>query len=135
MTTKLHTKAINVWFRCEREIFTEGFVDLIVYLEVIARKVSINLSLAASDASVYFSPITIIVERGEEWPHEVSCDGRCGSNGCYYKFNAAGPGTRVVLLTTPPQELFGKKPSLNHAMFSAYNAHLYIVRDSKHSYI
>ena len=34
---------------------------------------------------------------------------------------AAGPGTRVVLITTPPQELFGRNLSLTDAVFSAYN--------------
>lgn len=35
----------------------------------------------------------------------------------------AGPGTRVVLIATPPQELCttGKNSSLTDAMFNAYN--------------
>ena len=33
---------------------------------------------------------------------------------------AAGPGSRVVLITTLPQELFGKKLSLTDAVFRAY---------------
>ena len=33
----------------------------------------------------------------------------------------AGPGTRVVLIATPPRELLGKKSSLTENMFSAYN--------------
>lgn len=32
----------------------------------------------------------------------------------------AGPGTRVVLIATPPQKSTGKKSSLPDAMFSAY---------------
>ena len=33
----------------------------------------------------------------------------------------AVPGTRVVLIATPPQELLGKKLSLTDAMFSAHS--------------
>ena len=36
--------------------------------------------------------------------------------------DGAGPGTRVVLIATPPRELLGKKSSLTETMFSAYNA-------------
>ena len=61
---KLHSKAIKVCFWWERETFTERFVDFTVYVELIARN-RVSNSLAASDASVYFSPITIDLE---EWP-------------------------------------------------------------------
>ena len=36
--------------------------------------------------------------------------------------DVAGPGTRVVLIATPPQEL--GRSSLTDAMFSAYNVHV-----------
>lgn len=36
--------------------------------------------------------------------------------------SAAGPGTRVVLITTPRRELLGEKSSLSGTMFSAYRA-------------
>lgn len=39
---------------------------------------------------------------------------------------AAGPGTRVVLIATPPQELTGKKSSLADTMFSTHTIPPYL---------
>ncbi|KAL9135500.1 MAG: hypothetical protein Q9175_003302 [Cornicularia normoerica] len=39
-----------------------------------------------------------------------------------HALDAAGPGTRVVLIATPLRELLGEKSSLPETMSSAYNA-------------